>query len=110
MSAKPSGRTAATPPSAAGSSRSTQRTGRTTTDYTDQEEEYKFDFFSKKDKKRRRFSSFRRLNAQLEAKTQALVHEAEQVLVSFSSLFKSIRFGFCLLLRTEKSKSFIDRK
>ncbi|UJR28333.1 hypothetical protein I4U23_009575 [Adineta vaga] len=44
------------------SSRPSTRTPKPQTDYTDQEEEYK------------------RLNAQLEAKTQALVEEAEQVL------------------------------
>ncbi|CAF0739019.1 unnamed protein product [Rotaria sordida] len=60
MSAKSSNRT--TGQYSATSSRPSTRTPKQQTDYTDQEEEYK------------------RLNAQLEAKTQALVEEAEQVL------------------------------
>ena len=103
MSAKPSGRSTATPTSAAGSSRTTQRTGRTTTDYTDQEEEYKYASFLDLSSD---FSPFRRLNAQLEAKTQALVQEAEQVLVrdEFVLLDDSISSFF----QIEKSKSSID--
>ncbi|CAF2498559.1 unnamed protein product [Rotaria sp. Silwood2] len=60
MSAKSSSRI--TSQATATSSRPSTRTPKPQTDYTDQEEEYK------------------RLNAQLEAKTQALVEEAEQVL------------------------------
>ncbi|CAF0742883.1 unnamed protein product [Adineta steineri] len=61
MSAKSSSRTTGQQ-SAAPSSRPSTRTPKPQTDYADQEEEYK------------------RLNAQLEAKTQALVEEADQVL------------------------------
>ncbi|CAF3178887.1 unnamed protein product [Rotaria socialis] len=60
MSAKSSSRTTGQP--AAASAKPSARTPKPRNDYADQEEEYK------------------RLNAQLEAKTQALVEEADQVL------------------------------
>lgn len=71
MSAKSSSRTA---------NQSTLRTPKQQKDYTDQEEEYKYAMLSSSRLKHCSFVS-RRLNAQLEAKTQALVEEAEQVLV-----------------------------
>ena len=99
MSAKSSSRT--TGQQATASTRPSVRTPKQPTDYSGQEEEYKWERFIESGWDL--ICPDRRLNAQLEAKTQALVEEAEQVLVGDIS-HAVIRLMLCPLSHPQRNQ------